>query len=92
MQRSNAYNIEIEELLNVSLSCLEQGLDSKETVKEDILNCIKSKYFACGEIKELEDIPTKVLEFLNRRLGIEFNLSNGKLIDANINKEALVYG
>jgi len=72
--------LKIEEAVTVGLTCLEQGLDSKATVKENILKAVSMNCLPIREVKSVEELPVEVFELFHRQLGIGFEVKAGKVI------------
>lgn len=76
--------LKIEEAVTVGLTCLEQGLDSKATVKRDILRAVSQNSVTIREMQTLEEFPVEVFELLHRELGIGFEVHAGKIASASV--------
>lgn len=76
--KSNAVPNGLDEMLTAVLTCLEQGLDTKQTVKKRILEKIEDEYIRLDTIKKVEDFPIKLLSILQAQLGIGLEVVDGK--------------
>lgn len=82
--RSTAAVLKIEEAVTVGLTCLEQGLDSKATVKSNILRAVSQNSIPVREMNTLEEFPIEVFELLHRELGLGFEVHAGKITGASV--------
>lgn len=69
----------LEEVVSVGLACVAEGLDSKETVKDEILDYVNRRYVAVDEVKTVEDIPLRFLAVIQAQLGVGFEVHGGKV-------------
>lgn len=69
----------LEELVTVGLACVAEGLDSKETVKDEILDYVNRHYVAVDEVKTVEDIPLRFLAVIQAQLGVGFEVHGGRV-------------
>jgi hypothetical protein len=72
--------LKIEEAVTVGLTCLEQGLDSKATVKENILKAVSMNCLPIREVKSVEELPVEVFELFHMQLGLGFEVQAGKVV------------
>lgn len=63
----------------VGLTCVEQGLEPKQTVRNTILAYVEEHYIRVDGIKRPEDIPVFVLDMLHDTFGLSFEAHGGKL-------------
>lgn len=82
--RSAAAQINIDEAVTVGLTCLEQGLDNKATVKRNILEAVSKNSIPVSDYSILEDFPVEVFNLLHEQLGIGFNVQAGKITGVTI--------
>lgn len=76
--------IKIDEAVTVGLTCLQEGLDSKDTVKKNILTAVSQNSFPIQEARTLEELPVTVFEMLHEQLGLGFNIHDGKITGVSI--------
>lgn len=80
--RSTAAVLKIEEAVTVGLTCLEQGLDSKETVKNNILRAVSQNSIPIREKNTLENLPVSIFNLIHEYFGIGFEVQAGKITGA----------
>lgn len=76
--------LKIEEAVSIGLTCLEQGLDNKATVKSNILKAFSQNSILIHETQTLEEFPTEVFYWLNNEFGLGFEVHDGKIISAYV--------
>jgi hypothetical protein len=76
--------LKIEDAVSIGLTCLEQGLDDKAVVRENILAAIAENCLPVCEGMELEDYPVKFLNMLHERLGISFEVHDSRITATTI--------
>ncbi|ADY54890.1 hypothetical protein Sgly_3155 [Syntrophobotulus glycolicus DSM 8271] len=72
--------LKIDEAVTVGLTCLEQGLDSKATVKQNILTAVSMNCLPIREAQSVEELPVEVFELFHRQLGLGFEVRAGKVV------------
>lgn len=78
--------IKIDEAVTVGLTCLQEGLDNKDTVKKNILAAVSRNLFPIQEASTLEELPVTVFEMLHEQLGLGFNIHDGKITGVSIER------
>lgn len=76
--------LKIEEAVSVGLTCLEQGLDNKATVKSNILKAFSQNSILIRKPHTLEEFPTEVFYWLHNEFGLGFEIHDGKIISAYV--------
>lgn len=79
MNRTNSLPESLQQFVSVQLNCMEAQLDSKETVKRELLNYIAENYIALGDVHSINDFPVVWLEMLHRDFGLCFDVDGGKV-------------
>lgn len=76
-------SIGLNECVLYNLSCLEEGIDSKSTVHENILKAVALNFI--DVIKELdpEKSPAALLQILHERIGLTVVLHNGEIAEVD---------
>ncbi|EPR07782.1 hypothetical protein [Ruminiclostridium papyrosolvens] len=85
----NTAELRIEEVVSVGLACLEQGLDNKTTVKNNILKAVSQNSILIHETHSLEEFPTDVFYWLHNEFGLGFEIHDGKIISAYVEEGGL---
>lgn len=76
--------LNLNDVITVGLTCLEQNIDDKQEVKERILNAVQDEINkSFKQENELEDISIVMLTLLFIRFGIGFDVNNGKITGVN---------
>lgn len=80
MQKNNVCDLEFDMVLSAALTCVAEGLDSKECVKAEIKDYVRRHYDSVEDITSTVNIPCSTLELLHKHFGIEFDVHDGRLV------------
>ncbi|MDL2288291.1 hypothetical protein LJC32_02800 [Oscillospiraceae bacterium OttesenSCG-928-F05] len=72
---------QIDEAVTVGLACVEQGIESKQTVRENILKTIVRLVPECCGRFTLEDIPVEVLDHIYMEMHVAFPANDRRISD-----------
>lgn len=69
----------LEAVVAVGLTCVDQGIDTKENVNAAILGHVARHFLPLERVAAPEDIPVAVLDRLHDAFGFSFEAHGGKL-------------
>ncbi|MBV1817624.1 hypothetical protein KUA25_06055 [Bacteroidales bacterium MSK.15.36] len=81
--------LKFDEVVTVGLTCLEQKLDTKADVKNRILEAVQNQY-SIIDVKEIEELPLSIFQLLYEKLGIGFEINDGKVMGVSLESKGLI--
>lgn len=69
----------LDAVVTVGLNCVDQGIDTRQNVKESIIVYVSRNYLGLDKIQALEQMPVDTLEFIYHTTGLAFEANDGKL-------------
>lgn len=74
----------LEEAVSVGLNCVDAGIDSKETVREDILAVARENFVDVNAVRGPEDLPLSIYEMLHHAFGLVFDIRAGQIVGVGL--------
>ena len=71
--------MKLQDVIAVGLNGIEAGVDTKQEVKERILDHVRENYVNATTIKSPNDLPLGVVEMLHYSLGMTFDVHDGRI-------------
>lgn len=84
--------LSLPQVIAVNLTCLEQGLDSKAAVQENILKAVAQHHAPAPEPRKPEDFPAELFQMLHDRFGLAVEVHDGRITGVSIERTASPVG
>ncbi len=69
----------LDAVVTVGLTCVDQGIDTRENVKTAIIGYVGKNYVGADMLHALGQMPVTELEFIYNTTGLAFEANDGKL-------------
>lgn len=76
--------MKLQDLISAGLNGIEAGVDTKQEVRQRILEHVEANYIETAALKDARDMSLALVVLLNRVFSIEFTINDGVLMNTSV--------